>query len=497
MINEESYLLKKSELKNYIEPFIFEQLNKETYTCKRKSANSLLTWNRFDLAFKLFYLDMKAKNLKLATDIYAQDIKAQTLGEFKEFGSTTKDSFEAYIQEFETTVNSISENGFDSQKTLIPLANNSSILNGAHRVASAIHLNKTVTCVELELEPYIIDYKYFYDRDVSSDTLDIVANKFIEYADNVYLAFLWPSGIGFKEEAENKFSNIVYKKDIRLNAKGAHNLLTELYKHMDWSGNPEDGYKGIHQKLLECFPNFETVRVIAFQADSLESVREIKENVRQIYNIGFSSIHITDTKEEAIRISRLIFNENGLHFLNNAEPYKYLFLHQELQKFLEFISKNKISIDDVVIDSSTILAIYGIRKNKDLDYLSLNNIATQEDYDSHESELKYHCVNNEDLIYNPKYYFQYKGLKFISFSQLYQMKKKRNEEKDINDCKLMDAFIEDNRIKKIVANLKQKLFYTKIKLHRDFTLLKINILKRTGLYKPLKWLYHKIKELKK
>ena len=93
--------LKKSALKNLIEPFVYESLIEKEYEIKDINAKSLLTWNRFDLAFKLSYLDNMKVFPSIANKIYKHDIKAQTLGKFTEFGNeANKNSFEHYIQSF-------------------------------------------------------------------------------------------------------------------------------------------------------------------------------------------------------------------------------------------------------------------------------------------------------------------------------------------------------------------------------------------------------------
>lgn len=489
-------LLKKDELIDLIETFLFERLEEKEYQVISLQALDLLTWNRFDLAFKLLYLSLLSKNKDLAEEIYFYDIRSQTHGKFSEYGNEEKDSLNKYIQEFEHTFSSMQTNGFDANKSLIPLATDRSIFNGAHRIASAIYLEEEIKCIQLDQQPHTADFHFFYNRNVPYQTLDQVAIKFIEYAKNVHLAFLWPSGIGFKEEAEKKFSNIVYKKEIRLSPKGGYNLLFELYKHMDWIGTTKNEFSGIKQKLIECFPNFESFTVIAFQADSLDEVRKIKEEVRQVYNIGFSSIHITDTKEEAMRISKLIFNDNGLHLLNYAEPLKYPTIYEKLDAFGEFLELNGISKEDVVLDGSLVLSVYGIRKNEDIDYLVDINDRIKENssiFELHDSELKYHEQEKNDLLYNPNFYFQFRGFKFISFTQLYIMKKNRGEEKDINDCNIMDAFFNDNKLKEFIARSQQTLFYLKIKTHRRIMHFVTNVLKTTGLYSSVRWIYRKLK----
>lgn len=490
--------INKKELKGKVEPFIYDKLEKNQYEVNTINSRELLTWNRFDLAFKLFYLDYIKVYPRIANEIYKCDIKAQTLGKFIEFGNEgNKQNIEDYLLHFNSTYKNIKSNGFLKEKTLIPLSIDGGIINGAHRVASAIHLNKEVSTIVTEQKTMLADYQYFFEREVSSEYLAIVAQKFIQYSlDNVHVAFLWPSGDGFKAEAESLFSNVVYKKKITLTPKGAFNLLYELYKHMDWVGAKESGYKGIKQKLLECFPRFESFQVILFQSEDLEKVQAVKQQVRDIYKIGYSSIHITDTKEEAVRISQLLFNDNGLHFINNSEPNGYAGLYEKLNEFKQFLSKNNIEPNDVIIDGSLTLSLYGLRKNIDVDFLVSDNSKIEypsDEFETHDSELKYHGKSKVELIYDSNNYFVFYNLKFISFSQLYMMKTQRNEEKDKNDCSIMRASLDSTSYRKVIAQFKQKVFYMKIKLYRLIMNLILKVCKLTGIYEPAKLLYRKFK----
>jgi len=131
--------------------------------------------------------------------------------------------------------------------------------------------------------------------------------KFVEYALNVHIAFLWPIQKDKNIAIETIIPNIVYIKKIQLNPNGAHNLLSQIYYGEEWLGNIENNFSGVNGKLVECFKTFDSFEVIAFQAESLEKVLKIKDNIREVFNVGKHSVHITDTKEEAIRIARVIF----------------------------------------------------------------------------------------------------------------------------------------------------------------------------------------------
>ncbi len=490
--------IKKENLSGLVDGFIINNLEKNSYEIINIEAKELLVWNRLDLAFKLFYLDNKKNNKKSANLVYKNDIRAQTLGSYIEYGSEEKNSFDVYLNSFNQTFEDIKNNGFNEKETLIPLSVKGSIINGAHRVSSAICLGKAVACIKTEQNDMVADYNYFYERDVSSEILDLVVKKFIDYSENTYIAFLWPSGNKNKKESESLFSNIVYKKEIKLTPTGGYNLLIELYKHMDWVGSEKNNFSGAKQKLIECFPNFDQFTVIVFQSESLSDVREIKEKVRSIHNIGFSSIHITDTVEESIRISKIIFNDNGIHFLNYAIPYKFNALNKKLLEFKDFIIDYDIKKEDVLIDGSVTLALYGIRENNDIDIL-LNDSYKKLDntkYEHHDAELKYHGKNKEELIYNHSNYFEYDGLKFTSFSQIFEMKKKRGEKKDLIDCESMNSLLENNRYKKIKIKLKQTLFFYKIKIKSKIRKYLFEFLLMTRLYKPVRILYRKVTGVK-
>jgi hypothetical protein len=488
-----SYQVLRDDVVNRVEPFLFSQLTHETYTVDVVPAGDLLAAKRFDLAFKLLYLDLAPKHPDLAQEIYRQDIHSQTLGTYSEFGNAEKNSLAKYLDSFRETYESIKETGFDETRTLIPLSCEGTLLNGAHRVSSSIKADVALHCLQTEIPAASNNYEFFVKKGLPPYLLDLAAVKFVEYATNVYLAFLWPSGKQNLKAAEAQFSNIIYKKKISLSPDGGFNLIYELYKHMDWIGSAKNGFPGIKQKLAECFQQYGDVTVIAFQAATIAEVREIKERVRKINNIGFSSVHITDTKEEATRISKLVFNQNGIHFLNYSKPRKSL-AAKELSEFRKAISSLDIHPDDIMIDGSLILSLYGLRRASDIDYLALEDTALDSAIcEPHDGELKYHAVGKLDLLYDPRYYFEYLGVKFCSLKQLHEMKQNRGEEKDIYDIKIMSTLTESKSVGYWIRVAVQGVLFRQLKV-RNFIRQKIILaLKKMGLYSIARNVYRKLK----
>jgi hypothetical protein len=486
-------LVRKETLKGKIDDYIYDQMNLDSYEVGETEASSLLTSNRLDLAFKLLYLENQKIDRQYAEQIYWVDIYHQTQGTFREVDNDGKNSFDRYKETFAEIFGSISAAGQDEKQSLIPVSASGSIFNGSHRTASLIQLGQKARYVHTDLPDHFCNYEFYKQRGVNEEVIEAAVVKFIEYAHGVYLAFLWPSGQTKWDECSKLFDRIVYIKQLSLGLSGARNLIYELYKHMEWIGTPEDGYPGVSQKFSECFTTLdEGVLVIAFQADSLDEVRKIKARIRGINGIGFSSVHITDTYEEAVRISNLIFNVNGRHFLRNAQ----LFLGTSGSKVAELVSwaeRTGVSSAETAFDGSVILAMYGIRENRDIDFISLNTLPSLDEnhYDDHDHHLTYHGLTKEEIIGNPRYHFCYEGLKFVSFHQLLRMKESRRENKDRNDVAAMKLMDSERGLGYEIRRCLQFLAYRKLQTQAKLRMIALNAIKKAGFYEEARSVYRK------
>ena len=489
-------IVAKEKLRNRIELHFYEDLASSEYKVETIDATQLLTWNRFDLSFKLMFLKMISHDVKFAQKAYEEHIGAFSLGKFKEPGDSQKDNITNYIKVFHDIFNDIKNYGFDDNKSIIPISKNGSIANGSHRVASAIILGREIDCVYIGADYHIYNYNFFYKRNVPIDIMDAAANAFVKYATNVFIAIIWPAAVGKNQEIDEILKNIVYKKEVKLNANGAHNLISQIYYGEEWIGSVEDSFKGSQGKLVECFKSFEPVRFVVFQSDFFDEVTQMKEKIRNIFNIGKHSIHITDTSQETLRVARMAFNDNSIHFLNHAKPNKYISTSQKVGKFKEFLNKNKLNSSDVLLDSSITLSAYGLREARDTDFLCANNEKIKYKFESintHDEELDHYEEGKLEMIYNQNLHFYFNDIKFISLAKLYKMKINRNEEKDANDCKLIESLIEDNLFKEYSGKFIQNIYYGKIKFRHGF----MSFLRMIGLYSILKRIYKSFGLLKK
>lgn len=484
----------KEDLLELVDMHFHGHINNQQYQVFNIEAAKLLTHNRLDLAIKFFYLQMKQKQSPtFAKTLYINHIKAFSLGTYVEPGNAYKNTIQQYISDFDEIYKSVKEKGIDKSESLIPLSRKGSIANGAHRVSAAYMANIKVPAIRLDMPDDEYDFNFFIQRGMSQAEIEISVTKFIELAENCHVALVWPSAQGHQDELDALIPNIIYKSRVSLKHRGGHNLLSQVYYDEEWLGRKDENYPGVENKLVQCFKTFDDLRIVAFQEESLEKILLLKEKIRQIFSIGKHSVHISDTKEEAIRIARILFNENSVHFLNYAEPNKFLATDKKLKRFKKFVSKNNFQPEDVILDTSIILSLYGVRECNDIDYLSfdIESLKYKDDLiDEHTLELGFHDEDRKTLIFDPAFYFYYDDLKFISFHQLYRMKKNRAEEKDNNDLALMAALIEHNVTKKIIATIRQKYYFLKVKTKiRTMELLRV-----IGLYEFARAIYRAIKD---
>lgn len=464
-----------------IEDFIKDYENKNVHPYWISSLE-LLTPNRFDLIFKILFLEYNIKASQFAIEIYKEHLDVLTSGKFTEYGNTQKSDFLSFLNDFKKIYSSILYKGFDKEKSIIPISNSQTILNGAHRLSICIFLGLDVFCKIYNLKDHLYDINFFLQRGIDKSFVDFGILKFLNLKSNYYLAIIWPSA-SKSIKFEHLLGEILYTKEVKFNALGAHNFLAQVYKDHKWIGDFENGYSGAITKQAEAFNNFSNVRCYFFKNDSFENVLQIKNQIRHLFGIGKASIHITDNKNETIDLANYILNENSIHFLNNAKPFKFKKAYNLLNSFNKQLVSNSINTDDILIDGGLVLSLYGIRDSNDLDYLSLNKIDFKDDYDYHISEVKYYKKDIGSLIYNPKFYFYFNGLKFISLPTLRFMKINRNQTKDKIDILLIDKVSKSSSF--IFLKIKNSLVKFKFK----FIAYLIPITKKLKIYNFSKYIY--------
>lgn len=390
------------------------------------NPNELLTHKRFDVVIKYMY----ASNL--SSDYYKNAYKEhlKVWNGFYE-GTPRKRGFEDFDNAFKSIINNVVDEP-------VPVNPQGHIANGAHRLAAALHHQRPINIRNTNSdENYDIecDYNFFIKKGLSESILKRTAIEYSKLKSNTYVVCLFPVAHTRIDEVMNiinKYSNVFYQSTEKLNSEGQVGLMKEIYlsESIKQKVVTEYGWaneEGIRRKAKQCFRDKTDVTFVLVDAKNIDAVKEMKSKIRALFNVGNHSVHISDYHEDAIRISKTVFNDNSIHFLNNRKNILF-------PNYSKLINAEKPD-DNKVITGSTILSLYGLRDCKDLDFIYYNNAPA----DAHNQYIgTTYKLTLDDIVNNPKYYMHYNGHKYISLDVIKNMKKIRNEPKDIVDVQLIE-----------------------------------------------------------
>lgn len=414
---------------------------------------------RFDILAKVIYARYKLMgiNSDWATELYKTHIKVFNNG--VEIGGSKK-TVNDFVTEFNKIIESLKTKGFTNSHEVVPIGNDNIIINGAHRIGIAVALGLNIRCnIQPAIKATVYDYNFFRTRDryVSTGLLDIYCNPMaLEYCKihhNTRIVTVYPSATTDHRELLENFlkdnGKIVYQTSFNLTENGLLNLIKELYFQEEWMGNYQNQFRGAIPKQQYCSGTF-PLRIYVYQTSFNLNIVDVKEKIRGLYGLGKHSVHINDTHTETLRIARCVLNENSIHFLNNATMCSPS-THDMFNKFYNIYSSLATEQQEsIIIDSSFVMAMYGIRDARDVDFIpssvttpqTINTLTEMLNTDNHTTEFKKFSNNSiDDLIYNPKNYFYYHNIKFMTLNNLKDFKTIRNEPKDIIDIELIKSVL--------------------------------------------------------
>ena len=451
-------------------------------------ARELLVGCRLDLAAKIAYVKAykEETGMEWAEELYKKHILALSGG--NERGNNKKNTVYDYIRIFKKLIDDISLNGIDPNKSVIPVGEDSSIMDGAHRVAIAIYLGIKVPIIRLLKVKSNYGYEFFKERMLEDIFLDYMVLEFIKWKKDAYSLCVWPK-VGNSqylpkmEDILRREGDIVYKKRVELSYSGLCNLMIEIYKEFEWIGKLENNYKGTIYKADLCYIPSSPMWYYVVNIDSLEHIQMVKEEIRSLFQVEKSSIHTTDTWKESINIGKMLLSDLSIQFLNVAKPYERSFYFNKIKNVFDACDIDML--EHMALTGDSVLALYGIKESNTV-YLVLDN--------SNVHEIKMpgvEYINSDSLcskVQDPRCFFYFGNVKCMSLNALVKY-----SELNKNDEKLANAIVSmetrSNRIEIIIREM-QRWQRNKKRLLRDNIL---DILKHYNLYEPASKMWHKIK----
>ena len=386
--------IQKVNISEYFSPYFIQSWRYENdveLPVEYVQPEQFVVSERIDLLCKLFYIECREKkrDLTFAKELYTEHLRAFSEGTFTEPGNDEKDSLEKYFDTFDRLIDDIKENGFDASKSVIPVSDNGVILDGSHRVAISIYYHIELPIVRIHGTEQCFDTAYFQKNGLKRIYLDFMIDQYIRRKEQTYVVCLWPAGY---DEGKNKrtdtilrqAAHIVYRKEIRFNYSGVKQLVTQVYHHQSWTCGIDNAFSGVEGKAKPCYAKNKITTIYVIEDITQPEIVELKSKIRDIYQIENHSIHITDTKDEAIEAAELVFNENSIHLANHGDTSVYWDFVKEF--ILQDPHDDRVSLFT--------LTLYGIGQ-------------------SDESAFS----DDDSLVYNPLKYLYYFGKKVLAIDE--------------------------------------------------------------------------------
>ena len=427
-------------------------------------ARELISSRRFDFFSILNYIDQKVKgveDLSFAIDLYLERTKWITGGTLIEEGYESKAGKERWINDLDNLIHDFQNDSFDIERKLIPIDKNYDPIDGAHRVCCAAYFGKKLKVarfVDKEIHP--MDYRRMRHDFVPEYVLDYSALFSCSWFSDIYMLFFWPKSFNNNRALEralkiiNDKEDVVYEFDIKLSYKAIRTLMIQIYGHMDWVGSIDDDFQSTYKKADEVWDNNGKIKVLLVRSKSCLEVLNLKTTIRDLFNIGLSSIHSTDNMRETLIAANSLLNHNSRSFLEIASPTRFKNAYKLFQSFKMGLLESNASLNNYIIDTSMILAIYGVRDASDLDYYTLDeektlNFASDKIEEHTKDQELFYKTSVKDLILSPVNHFVFNEIKFVSLEHLKEFKINRfevnHENKDKDDLLLIEATLSNSQ----------------------------------------------------
>lgn len=469
------------------------------------SPNQINLKNRFDIIIKFNFVFDKIHNLNdsFSLELYSNHIAVFSSGTFLEPYSH-KNSLESYLMELDKLISDIKTNGFSFDKSVIPLNDNLDILDGSHRVAICMVLGEKFNTVKLPLDSPNYGYDFFKKRGLSHGLLDRSLLNFIERNENIRIGIIWPKTFKSQKRNEslnNLFSNldVIVSKKFILTYDSMRILILHAYYEAEFLGKSKNGFKGLDRKASEVFLNNKETVIFFFRSKSNLEDKKIKENFRSSNHMTHNAIHMSDTKNDTLELSRLLLNEySSKNFVKN----KFVFnnhIANHLEFFKTSLKNKKIDSDRIIITGSLVLELYGLRPSKDVDFIYDGDRIDSIHENSHNDLFNETSSYISNFFRDTSNYFYFWGFKIITLENLVNFKMNRGEKKDHYDLTLIKKFYknssDNNR-----SSFNKGYFFFKLSIYRFKDNLIIGtlwLLKLTKLYGFAKIVYNIFKKYRR
>jgi len=405
-------------------------------------AADLLRPQRFDLLAKYLYAKHQSPGevCNWQRRLYLDHI--QVFNGFVESDGSDKFGKAGFMAAYDSILTSIAQHGFDSDAGLLPISRDGVLLDGAHRATASLYQGCKVACARFDEAAPSYDYRWFRERGLPEHWLDAMASELCRLKPNTFIVLVYPRAQGRDAELQalvETHGSLWYAKQVKLHGPGPVNLVRQVYADEPWVGSWRNGFAGAGNKAGWGFHGDAPLRVFVVESDP-DHMLALKQAVRELYQVENHSIHINDTHAETLQLAGLLLNTNSIHFMNRCNLVERSWFWRLFRHYQKWQQQAGVEPENYCIDGSAVMAAYGLRESRDIDFLHLDAHADTgfREIGSHNHEARHYQQTIENLIIDPRQHFYYAGSKFLALPVLRAMKQRRGESKDMEDVRLID-----------------------------------------------------------
>jgi len=411
----------------------------------RVDALTLLSPKRIDILTRYRFMQAMANNTSPAwgLEMYREYIERCNLTSGYVDGHKT--SFEHYLSDFSSLFISLRADGFKAEAQPIPIVGGVPI-NGAHRTAACLALKIEPRVEEVDASSYQQTYSYLESLGYPKDLLNDVSLAYVELKSTTRYLMLtggdYQEHSRFREELEKLF-DVVGVSNITCSPVGQNGLLRVMYSDNEWW----------EESLIDKFRSLRFVNGDASCAatiifiDTLEDLVDIKDNLRNLI-LGHEKfkrrIHGSDNHFQTLLMAQTVLNKNSVHYLNFSNPQ---IESKVIPKISSLREKSQSPSNSICLVGSTVMELYGIRKARDLDFISDQSVSAKTSWRGVDLDAPEHRDLRPlytSLTSDPRFFFWLNGTKVMSLDSLIVFKFYRAAEKDKSDLKLIIDFLHLN-----------------------------------------------------
>lgn len=400
--------------------------------------------DRLDVCAKHAYARLieQSPNLDWAVKVYKSHIMTMNGGYEKD---PPKHNVDDFVNHFHAVLQSIKRDGWCDDEEAIPISPKDKflILNGAHRLAACILYGVTPKFYEDSLDdrcPW--PYSNLLANGLSAEILDYIIMEYMRLVGDARIGITWPAASAHVQQIKSIYEKhgceIICEKSIPItSARMPVNIVRQVYAFEEWLDTGGQHAEDAHVKAKNCFPNKTPLHVFVLRADKSETIENAKQGARKITGMHHSAIHTTEYYDDTMRVAKLLFNQNSIDWASSATPMETSEFNARLQAYCKTVGQE----EQFAIHGSSIMQVWGLRAADDLDYVSTDSSAlfSRRDISFDNEKVEYGDASLNELLFDPRNYFYFNGVKFVSLKVVLEMKRARGEGKDMRDVEMIRA----------------------------------------------------------